>query len=74
MQINMSIVGMSNVTITCFSSKEENNQVYHTWLQNHKSAVPGDVIPEELLRKGLFHLTKRRLSSDGAEKVQLFPV
>lgn len=70
MQTNMSIVGMPWLTITAFSSRDEDLDVVSAW--NMKGE--GRPIPEKLERANHFHIARKRFAAQGATDVTFHPV
>ena len=74
MQMNMSIIGQPNVTISMFLSLQEEWKIYSSWLANNTQANPGDEMPAKLKRRNAFHALKARLYAEGAEGTALYPL
>lgn len=69
MQVNMSIVGQPNVTITCFNEEVETLNI------ESDLAKMGENDNKNKKRSSAhFDKAKKRLFADGAEGVKLFPV
>lgn len=65
--VNMTLPGMQNVTITCFVDTSEMEEAY-------TNRNDGQEMPEPLLKRNAFHAARKRLASQGATEVKLYPV
>lgn len=73
-QVNMSMVGMTNVTVTMFNDEQDDAAVYNRWLDNNANALPGDAMPAKSARSAHFHVARKRLAAQGAAQAKVFPV
>ena len=71
MEVRLGIIGMPNVSITCFTSPEDEAKLYKSWLDRGNDM--GSEMPEKLAKRNRFHKIRQRLAIQGATDVRFFP-